>query len=333
MPTGFLPALSALRAAAEPTRLRLLALLVRAELTVGEICAIVGQSQPRVSRHLKLLCDAGLLDRFREQHWVYYRAPAAGTARKTVRHLLALVREDDEVLRRDRDRMQQVIAGRALELAGRLPEPESAGSALDRVVLNVLEGEPIGALLDVATGAGHLLGLLAARANRAIGIDISSDALRIARTNVHGAGLGHCELQRGDMYDLPFAGAVFDTATIDRVLASADRPVQVLQELARVSKPGGRLMVIEDFEALSDLDQSELDPVEFGPADSRRAHAGHTARDRSASGRPNPIALLRGWFASAGYECLRVHPVDTDAGHLLVALARRVDQARTSAAA
>ena len=78
MPTSFLPAVSALRAAAEPTRLRLLALLARAELTVGEICEVIGQSQPRVSRHLKLLCDVGLLDRFREQHWVYYRAPASG---------------------------------------------------------------------------------------------------------------------------------------------------------------------------------------------------------------------------------------------------------------
>ena len=91
MPTTFLPAVSALRAAAEPTRLRLLALLARAELTVGEICEIVGQSQPRVSRHLKLLCEAGLLDRFREQNWVYYRAPASAPARETVQQLLALV--------------------------------------------------------------------------------------------------------------------------------------------------------------------------------------------------------------------------------------------------
>ena len=95
MPTAFLPAVSALRAIAEPTRLRLLALLARAELTVGEICEVLGQSQPRVSRHLKLLCDARLLDRFREQHWVYYRAPAAGAARETVRQLLARVAESD----------------------------------------------------------------------------------------------------------------------------------------------------------------------------------------------------------------------------------------------
>src|SRR5690606_22761124 len=108
--SSFLSAVSALRAAAEPTRLRLLALLARAELTVGEICEVLGQSQPRVSRHLKLLCDAGLLDRFREQLWVYYRAPAAGEARDIVRQLLGMVDEQDDVIRRDRRRMEEVIA-------------------------------------------------------------------------------------------------------------------------------------------------------------------------------------------------------------------------------
>lgn len=303
MPTSFLPAVSALRAAAEPTRLRLLALLAQAELTVGEICEIVAQSQPRVSRHLKVLCDAGLLDRFREQHWVYYRAPAAGGTREVVHRLLAFVREDDEVLRRDRRRMQRVIAERARDAANQLPDASrTAGSEeLDSIVLNELGPEPVGALLDVGTGAGHLLGLLGSRASRAIGIDISSDALRVARTKVHGAGLSHCELQRGDMYDLPFAAELFDTATADRVLASADRPVRVLQELSRVLKPRGRAVVIEDFEALGSI------------------------------GKSNPITLLRGWLGSAGLECVRVHPVDTASGHLLVALARRV--AQTTAAA
>src|SRR5262245_54131841 len=100
MAASFLPVVSALRAAGEPTRLRLLVLLARAELTVGELCEIIGQSQPRVSRHLKLLTDAGLLDRFREQNWVYYRAPASGAARAMVQQVLALVDENDDVLRR-----------------------------------------------------------------------------------------------------------------------------------------------------------------------------------------------------------------------------------------
>ena len=303
MPIRFLPAVSALRAAAEPTRLRLLALLARAELTVGEICEVVGQSQPRVSRHLKLLCDAGLLDRFREQHWVYYRAPAPGEARDTVWQLLALVDDEDEVLRRDRSRMEQVIAERGRNAAGQRPETETlqASAVIDAAVLAELEGEPIGALLDVGTGSGHMLKLLGAQASRAVGVDISSDALRVARTKVHGAGLSHCELQRGDMYDLPFAAPLFDTAVVERVLAEAERPSAALAEISRTLKHGGRLIIIEDFDALS------------------------------ATSATNPIATLREWFGRAGLEFSRVRPVDTEAGHLLVAIGRRA--ARSTAAA
>lgn len=302
MATTFLPAVSALRAAGEPTRLRLLGLLARAELTVGEICEIVGQSQPRVSRHLKLLCDAGLLDRFREQHWVYYRAPASGESRDLVHQLLALVREDDDLLRRDRKRMEQVIEERARRAADQLPAEATApdSGAIDSAILNELGSQPIGVLLDVGTGSGHLLELLGARATRAVGIDISSDALRLARTKVHSAGLSHCELQRGDMYDLPFAGPLFDTITTDRILARAQQPIAALSEMARILKNDGRVVVIEDFDALGSL-------------------------------APNPIAALREWLRRAGLECTRVHPVDTESGHLLVALAHR--RVQTTAAA
>src|SRR5262245_17706012 len=174
MATTFLPAVAALRAVAEPTRLRLLALAARAELTVGELCEIVGQSQPRVSRHLKLLSDAGLIDRFREQHWVYYRAPSAGAPRTTVQQLLSLVAPDDATLVRDRDRMDQVIAERARRAADQLAVETRHGSSelIDAIIVSELAGEPLGALLDVGTGAGHLLALLGARATRAIGVDI-----------------------------------------------------------------------------------------------------------------------------------------------------------------
>lgn len=305
MAISFLTAVSALRAAGEPTRLRLLALLARAELTVGEICEIVGQSQPRVSRHLKLLCDAGLADRFREQHWVYYRAPASGPARQIVQQILALLSDQDEVLRRDQKRMERVIEDRARRAADHLPADAKTmqSSDVDAIVLSELAGEPIGVLLDVGTGSGHLLGLLGASATRAVGIDISSDALRVARANVHIAGLSHCELQRGDMYDLPFSPSLFDTATADRILARAERPVAALTEIARTLKPGGRIVVIEDFDALG----------------------------AAAAGNANPIATLRQWFAQAGLDCTRVHPVDAESGHLLVALGRRV--AHNSAAA
>lgn len=303
MSGSFLATVSALRAAGEPTRLRLLALLARAELTVGEICEIVHQSQPRVSRHLKVLSDAGLLDRFREEHWVYYRVPVQGPARELVGQLLSLMTQDDEVLGRDRRRMEQVIAERAQRAAGQLPQTAIAKppELVEAIVTRELADRPVGALLDVGTGSGHLLELLAPRATRAVGIDISSDALRLARTNVHGAGLSHCELQQGSVYDLPFAPATFDTATVDRMLATADRPLLALAEIARALKPSGRLFVIEDFDALGDAVDA------------------------------NPITTLREWFARSGFECLRVHPIDAEGAHLLVAIGERVGTSSAAA--
>jgi ubiquinone/menaquinone biosynthesis C-methylase UbiE len=156
-------------------------------------------------------------------------------------------------------------------------------------------------LLDVGTGTGHILKLLGGKATRAVGIDISSDALRLARTKVHSAGLSHCELQRGDMYDLPFAAPLFDTVVAERVLAEAQRPVLALAEICRTLKHGGRAIVIEDFDAL----------IATSPA--------------------NPIATLREWFSKAGLEITRVRPVDTEAGHLLLAIGRRVAHSTVAA--
>jgi DNA-binding transcriptional ArsR family regulator len=303
MASAFLATVSALRAAGEQTRLRLLALLARAELTVGEICEIVDHSQPRVSRHLKVLAEAGLLDRFREEHWVYYRVPARGAAHDIVKQLLALIAPGDDVLERDRRRMEHVIGERARRAADQAPTiaAEKAPEGIEAVLARELGERPVGVLLDVGTGSGQLLEMLAPKATRAVGIDISSEALRLARTNVHRAGLSHCELQKGSMYDLPFADATFDTVTIDRMLASAQRPLVAFAEIARALRTHGRLIVIEDFDALHD----------------------------AVNG--NPITTLRHWFAQAGFECTRIHPIDTESAHLLVAVAERVSA--TSAAA
>src|SRR5690606_36244700 len=182
-----------LRAAAEPTRLRILALLSRAELTVGEICDVLSQSQPRVSRHLKLLADAGLIDRLREQYWVYYRVPATGPGQVAVEQLLSFVDDQDEVLVRDRQRMERVLGDRVRRAAAARATDARLSEQIRKMLIDELGSEQIGALLDVGTGAGHLLELLAGRAARAVGVDISSDALRLARTNIYGAGLRHCE--------------------------------------------------------------------------------------------------------------------------------------------
>lgn len=303
MATSFLSTVSALRAAGEPTRLRLLALLARAELTVGELCEIVGQSQPRVSRHLKVLSGAGLLDRFREEHWVYYRVPAYGDAQEIVGQLLGLTAPTDDVLVRDRRRMEQVIAERARRAADQMPAVAAGEPSewIETVLARELSDKPVGVLLDVGTGSGHLLEALAPRASRAVGIDISTDALRLARTNVHGAGLSHCELQQGSMYDLPFAASTFDTVTIDRMLAGSQRPLVALAEIARTLKHGGRLVVIEDFDALHD-----------------------------AAG-ANPITTLQQWLLRTGFQCTRIHPIDTESAHLLVAVVQRASQSSAAA--
>lgn len=292
-PKQFTEGLALLRAAAEPTRLRILVLLSRAELTVGEICDVLSQSQPRVSRHLKLLADAELIDGLREQYWVYYRVPPAGSAHDAVERLLGIVDPEDEVFVRDRQRMERVLDERVRRAAAANANDTRLSEHIQKILVSELGAGEIGSLLDVGTGAGHMLEMLAPRATRAVGVDISSDALRLARTNIYGAGLRHCELRRGDMYDLPFEGPTFDVVTVGRVLSAADNPIAALREIARTLKENGRVLLIDDFDAL----------------------------EQACKG--NPITTLRAWFTAAGLEFVRVHPIDTEHGHALIAIARR----------
>ncbi len=294
-----------LRAAAEPTRLRILAVCSEGELTVGEIGQVLSQSQPRVSRHLKLLCDAGLLMRFREGHWVYYRVPPRGKGAAQAAELLGWIAPGDQVLQLDRERATQVREQRALlaaeELSATADSSVDAGAAaiadeeLHAVLLQELGEEDVGELLDVGTGTGRILRWLAPRAREAVGVDLSSEALRVARTSVHAAGLSHCVLQQGDMHELPFAARSFDLITFDRVLAGARGPVLALTEAARLLRPHGRLLVIEDYDRLDDA---------------APAPGGHALRS------------LREWLTQAGFDCQRLRPLDTAGRHLLIALSR-----------
>jgi len=243
--------LHALKAAAEPTRLRLLAICARSELTVSEVTDIVGQSQPRVSRHLKLLCNAGLLIRYREQHWVFYRVPRSGPGAGVAATLLAQLPAADVQLELDRRRVESVLQRRA-EAARALVEGDGAGAArvedeatVDALILTSLRGEAIGELLDIGTGSGRMLRLLGEGAGRAVGIDISRAMLMLARSNLHAAGLDHLLVREGNMYQLRFPDCSFDTVTIDQVLFEAEQPGQVLREAARVLRPGGRLLLVE----------------------------------------------------------------------------------------
>jgi ArsR family transcriptional regulator len=300
----------ALKSAAEPTRLRLLFLLSQAEYTVGELATVLNQSQPRISRHLRLLTEAGFLDRFREQQCVYYRASNNGRNLAWLRQVVAMADPDAPMLRRDRERAVKVVGDRArvaAQLLAAVETPASgAGSAAgialataadapewSRLLLEELGPAPVGELLDIGTGSGLMLQILGPRARRAVGLDISAPALRLARTRVHGAGLAHCEFRRGDMYSLPYDDVSFDTVSIDRVLAAAARPAAVIAEAARTLKADGRLIIVEDFEQIE------------------------------ARATDNPLAQLRRWLAAAGMSADRLRPCDLGGRHFIVALAHQ----------
>jgi ArsR family transcriptional regulator len=285
-----------LKSVAEPTRLRLVTLLGHGELTVGEICRVVGQSQPRVSRHLRLLTEAGLLDRFREQQRVYYRTPAAIPRVGWLDELLASVDPEDPALQRDRVRVAAVVGDRGKLAASELGDSTPADldqAGLAAVLREELGPAALGELLDIGTGAGHFLQLLGAQATHAVGVDLSSPALRLARARLHGRALAHCEFHCGDMYALTYAAESFDTVTIDRVLAGAARPVAVLTEAARVVRRAGRLLVVEGFDDLQ----------------------GRMGLD--------PLMGMRQWLDNSGFKLTRLRPCELASGHYLLALAQR----------
>jgi ArsR family transcriptional regulator len=244
-----------LRAAAEPTRLRLLALCGHSELTVSELTQIVGQSQPRVSRHLKLLCDARLLDRHREGTWAFYRAASAGEGAQLARTLIDAIPHDDATLARDLGRLDAVKRARAEAAANyfrtnakrwneirslHVPEVD-----VERALLELIEGLDISNLLDIGTGTGRILQLLGARVTRGFGIDMSREMLAIARVTLEDAGLSNCQVRLGDMYNLPFDDAAMTVVTLHQVLRFADNPAEALAEGGRVLQPGGRLIAID----------------------------------------------------------------------------------------
>jgi ArsR family transcriptional regulator len=242
--------LAGLRAVAEPSRLRLLALCATSELTVSELTTILGQSQPRVSRHLKQLCEAGLLDRFREGSWVFY-ALAPGFADR----LTALLPMDDPTLIRDQARLDAIRRDReraaAAYFARNAPHWDEIRSLhvpeaeVERCLLGLHRDLVTADLLDIGTGTGRMLEVFGPYVERAVGVDLSRDMLAVARVNLDRAQLRHCSLRASDMYALPFAEPRFDLVLIHQVLHFAERPADAVAEAARVLKPGGRLVIVD----------------------------------------------------------------------------------------
>jgi len=252
-PMNLQETVNTLKAASDPTRLRLLALLAAGEATVGELQAALEHSQPRVSRHLRILCEGGLAARFRDGQSVYYQVPLEPAARAFVSVLLGRMPADDPLMEADRDRMATIRRGRAREAwngrdtllaAGRHAGAASAAVNLLAEALNEVPGA-LGTLLDIGAGTGSVLCELAARADTAVGVDISGAMRVVARTRVREAGLANCTLRHGDMHALPFGDDMFDTVLLDQVLALTDRPRLVIREAVRVLRPRGTLLVLD----------------------------------------------------------------------------------------
>jgi ubiquinone/menaquinone biosynthesis C-methylase UbiE len=244
-----------LRAAGEITRARILALLAHGELSVGELAQVLNQSQPRLSRHLKFLTGAGLIERLPEGAWVFYRLPAEGRARALVDTLIASVDANDPELRRDLDRLRDVKAERA-EAAGqyfarvadewdRLRALHYAEADIEKAVLAAAGPGPFDLVVDFGTGTGRMLTLFAGMARRVEGIDLSHQMLTVARSKLQEAGAANASVRHGDATSSPYGDSSASLVIIHQVLHFLDDPGRALVEAARVLAPGGRLIVVE----------------------------------------------------------------------------------------
>jgi ArsR family transcriptional regulator len=244
-----------LKAAGEPTRLRLLALLSAGDLTVTDLTEILGQSQPRVSRHLKLLTEEDLIDRYQEGAWAYFRLKQDGDAAALVRQLLDATAKDDAVLLRDGERLadvKRVRSERAQDYFSRnaaawdeLRKLHVSDELIENQLLGLIGKSPIDSMLDLGTGTGRILQLLSGVYRRAIGIDASRDMLAVARSNLDKSGITNASVRHGDIFNLPLEGQDFDLIVIHQVLHFLDEPDRAIAEAARLLRPGGRLVIID----------------------------------------------------------------------------------------
>ena len=292
-------ALEIFRALADPTRLRMLALLRAMELSIGELAQVLGQSQPRVSRHVKILADAGIARRRKEGSWVFL---SLGDAARMAPLLAAIdnwsgLAEGDDPAVADMARLAAVRGERARAAAeyfnahaaewDEMRSLHVAESQVEAAIRATLSAAPIGRLVDIGTGTGRMIELFGETARSVIGIDRSPEMLRLARAKLARAGLERAELRQGDFHALPLPGACADTVIIHQVLHYAQQPETAVAEAARLLAPGGRLLV-----------------VDFGP------HEKEELRTRHAHARLGfTDAQIAGWFAGAGLETMPPQPL------------------------
>ena len=251
-----------LKAVAEPTRLRILWLLASGELNVKDLTGILGQSQPRISRHLKLLAEAGLVERAPEGSWVYFHLPQRSDAERLVRQLIATLDSKDPILLRDRARAATVKGAREAT-AQRYFEKQAANwdrirglhvaeADVEAAILDAIGPGRIDTLVDIGTGTGRMLELTAGCYRRGLGLDLNTAMLAYARAKLDRAGISHAQIRQGDIYHLPLAEASANVVIMHQVLHFLSDPGRAVCEATRIVAEGGRLIIV-DF-APHDLD-------------------------------------------------------------------------------
>ena len=254
-PLTFAGLTATLKAAGEATRLRILVLLGEAELTVSDLTEILRQSQPRLSRHLRLLAEAGLVERYREGAWAFFRLSERAGGVEMARALIDRLDPADPVIARDRERLAAVRAARAAAAQSyfrrhaaewdRIRKLHVADAAVEAAIGAALSDQPMRSLLDLGTGTGRMLELFAPAIERGLGLDLSHDMLALARARLDRAGHKHCSVRQGDIYDLALPRDSFDVVIIHQVLHFLDDSAQAIREAARVLRPGGRLLIVD----------------------------------------------------------------------------------------
>ncbi len=254
-PRNLTTVVDTLKAAAETSRMRILALLSHGDLTVTDITDILNQSQPRVSRHLKLLHDAGLIERYQEGSWAFFRLSDAPSARAFVGSLIASIDPNDGVVARDFERLTAVKQRRRERAAdyfsanaGSWDEIRSLHApdrAVEAALLDMVGNGKFQAMLDLGTGTGRMLELFAPLYVRATGIDLSRDMLAVARANLDSADISQAQIRQGDVYAPPVDRGSFDLVTIHQVLHFLEDPAAVIREAALALRPAGRLVVVD----------------------------------------------------------------------------------------
>lgn len=244
-----------LKAAAESSRLRILALLFRGDLTVSDLTEILNQSQPRVSRHLKLLLEAGLIERYQEGSWAFFRISDSDAARDFVEGLVSRINDGDPMIERDLERLASVKRRRQERAAEYFSRNAASWDeirslhvpdrAVETALLKLVGKRPFQSMLDLGTGTGRLLEIFAPLYRRGLGIDMSREMLAVARANLDKAGVSNAQVRQGDIFAPPADRDAYDLVTMHQVLHYLDEPAQAIREAARLLRPSGRLVIVD----------------------------------------------------------------------------------------